>query len=165
MGVHKSGFFLKACSLNCLKMQSLRVFRSYMRWKKLGPDYPLKEFHDGKIRILARSDPRRRKIALPPLGNQKGCKKIQFSHSFWQQYHFWSFWGHFWPFSFPEIKLSQTSRLTTQNDRKRGRILMGMFSKIDLHTFRPFQAISCPFQGYLGPIWAIFGPGGKIVAE
>ena len=77
MGVHKSGFFLKACSLNCLKMQSLRVFRSYMRWKKLGPDYPLKEFHDGKIRILARSDPRRRKIALPPLGNQKGFKSVK----------------------------------------------------------------------------------------
>ena len=77
MGVHKSGFFLKACSLNCLKMQSLRVFRSYMRWKKLGPDYPLKEFHDGKIRILARSDPRWRKIALPPLGNQKGFKSVK----------------------------------------------------------------------------------------
>ena len=77
MGVHKSGFFLKACSLNCLKMQSLRVFRSYMRWKKLGPDYPLKEFHDGKISILARSDPRRRKIALPPLGNQKGFKSVK----------------------------------------------------------------------------------------
>ena len=101
MGVHKSGFFLKACSLNCLKMQSLRVFRSYMRWKKLGPDYPLKEFHDGKIRILARSDPRRRKIALPPLGNQKGFKSVkknQFSHFFDNNIifgHFGGIFGHF----------------------------------------------------------------------
>ena len=57
MGVHKSGFFSKTYSLNCLKMQCRRVFGSYMRWKKFGPDHPSKIFHDDKIRILARSDP------------------------------------------------------------------------------------------------------------
>ena len=55
--------------------------------------------------------------------------------------------------------------MTTQNDRKRGRIMMEMVSKVIFHTFRSFQAISCPFQGYWEPIWASFGPRGKIVTK
>ena len=56
-GCTQKGFFSKTYSLNCLKMQCRRVFGSYMRWKKFGPDHPSKIFHDDKIRILARSDP------------------------------------------------------------------------------------------------------------
>ena len=57
MGVDKSAFFSKTPSLNCLKMHHNKVLGSILMWEKFGPAPPSKIFHDGKIRILARSDP------------------------------------------------------------------------------------------------------------
>ena len=56
------------------------------------------------------------------------------------------------------LKLSQTSHVTTQNDRKRSRILMEMVSEVTLKTLRPFQALFCNFWVILGSFGAILGP-------
>ena len=66
-------------------------------------------------------------------------------------------WGHFRPFLAilaPNSKLSQTSHVTTQNDRKRSRNPMEMVSDDNSNGFMSFQAILCHF----GAIGAIFGP-------
>ena len=57
-----------------------------------------------------------------------------------------------------DSKLLQTSHVTTQNDRKRSRILMEMFSEVTLKTLRPFQALFCNFWVILGSFGAILGP-------
>ena len=76
--------------------------------------------------------------------------------------HLGSFWGHFGTipgqFVAPNSKLSQTSHVTTQNDRKRSRILMEMVSEVTLKTLRPFQALFCNFWVILGSFGAILGP-------
>ena len=56
------------------------------------------------------------------------------------------------------LKLLQTSHVTTQNDRKRSRILMEMVSEVTLKTLRPFQALFCNFWVILGSFGAILGP-------
>ena len=70
--------------------------------------------------------------------------------------HFKQFWGHFGallgPFwdNFGTISdqfvarnsnLSQTSLLTTQNDRKRSRILMEIVLRLNFKTFRSFRGV------------------------
>ena len=57
MGEHKSAFFSKTPSLNCLKMHHNKDLGSTLIREKFGPVRPSKIFHEGKIRILARSDP------------------------------------------------------------------------------------------------------------
>ena len=73
-----------------------------------------------------------------------------------------SFLGHFGTipgqFVAPNSKLLQTSHVTTQNDRKRGRILMEMVSEVTLMTLRPFQALFYNFWVILGSFGAILGP-------
>ena len=56
------------------------------------------------------------------------------------------------------LKLLQTSHVTTQNDRKRSRILMEMVSEVTLMTLRPFQALFYNFWVILGSFGAILGP-------
>ena len=80
-----------------------------------------------------------------------------------------SFLGHFGTipgqFVAPNSKLLQTSHVTTQNDRKRSRILMEMVSKVTLNLLRSFGAIwghFWPFWDHSGPIC---GPKLKIVAD
>ena len=74
-------------------------------------------------------------------------------------------WGHFRPFLAilailaPNSKLSQTSHVTTQNDRKRSRNPMEMVSDVTFQTFRPFLVI----WGLFRPFLANFGPKFKIV--
>ena len=70
-----------------------------------------------------------------------------------------SIWGHFGtiqgPFVAPNSKLLQTSHVTTQNHRKRSRILMEMVSEVTLKTVRPFRghfgAILRPYGANLWP--------------
>ena len=73
-----------------------------------------------------------------------------------------SFLGHFGTmpgqFVAPNSKLLQTSHVTTQNDRKRSRILMEMVSEVTLMTLRPFQALFYNFGVILGSFGAILGP-------
>ena len=76
-----------------------------------------------------------------------------------------SFWGHFGTISGQFVaqnsKLSQTSHVTTQNDRKRGRIPMEIVSEVTLKplmTLRPFQALFYNFGVILGSFGAILGP-------
>ena len=76
-----------------------------------------------------------------------------------------SFWGHFGiilgQFVAPNSKLSQTSHVTTQNYRKRGRIPMEIVSEVTLKplmTLRPFQALFYNFGVILGSFGAILGP-------
>ena len=71
------------------------------------------------------------------------------------------FWDHFGQFVAPNSKLSQTSHVTTQNDRKRGRIPMEIVSEVTLKplmTLRPFQALFYNFGVILGSFGAILGP-------
>merc|ERR1712155_367393 len=67
-----------------------------------------------------------------------------------------SFWGHFGTipgqFVAPNSELLQTSHVTTQNDRKRSRILMEMFSEVTLNLLRSFGAILGSFSGHLETI-------------
>ena len=80
---------------------------------------------------------------------------------------FLAIWGLFRPFLAilaPNLKLSQTSHVTTQNDRKRSRNPMEMVSDVTFLTFRPFLVIWGLFRSF----WAIFGrfgPKFKIVAD
>ena len=67
-----------------------------------------------------------------------------------------SFLGHFGTipgqFVAPNSKLLQTSHVTTQNDRKRSRILMEMVSEVTLNLLRSFGAILGSFLGHLETI-------------
>ena len=72
--------------------------------------------------------------------------------------HFVATQGHSWP---PKSKLSQTNHVTTQKDRKRGRIPMEIVSEVTLKplmTLRPFQALFYNFGVILGSFGAILGP-------
>ena len=70
--------------------------------------------------------------------------------------HFWPFWGNLGPFLSPNLNLSQTSHVTTQNNRKRGRISMEMVSEVTLNPLRSFWAISGSFWGHFGTILGQF---------
>ena len=63
------------------------------------------------------------------------------------------------------LKLSQTSHVTTQNDRKRSRIPMEMVSEVNLSTLRSFQDHLGPFEAILGLFLVISGPKLKIEAD
>ena len=65
---------------------------------------------------------------------------------------------HFGPICGPELKLSPTSHVTTENDRKGSRFLMKMVSEVTLMTLRPFQALFYNFGVILGSFGAILGP-------
>ena len=73
-----------------------------------------------------------------------------------------SFWGHFGTISgqfvAPNSKLSQTSHVTTQNDRKRGRISMEMVSEVTLNPLRSIRAILGSFCGHFLIIPGHFQP-------
>merc|ERR1712218_120981 len=70
--------------------------------------------------------------------------------------HLGSFWGHFGTipgqFGAPNSKLSQTSHVTTQNDRKRSRILMEMVAEVTLNLLMSFGIILGSFLGHFGTI-------------
>ena len=53
--------------------------------------------------------------------------------------HFVATQGHSWP---PKSKLSQTNHVTTQKDRKRGRIPMKIVLEVTFKRFRSFWVIS-----------------------
>ena len=63
--------------------------------------------------------------------------------------HFGTFWGYFGLVLGLNLKLSQTSHVTTQNDRKRSRIPMEMVSEVNLSMFRSFQDHLGPFEAIL----------------
>ena len=73
-----------------------------------------------------------------------------------------SFFGHFGtiPGQFVALnsKLLQTSHVTTQNNRKRSRILMEMVSEVTLKTLKQFPALFCNVQIILGSFGATLGP-------
>ena len=71
--------------------------------------------------------------------------------------NFMSFWGYLELFLGQNSKLSQTSHVTTQNNRKRSRNLMEMVSDVTFPTFRSFLAILYHF----GAIWNHFWPPKK----
>ena len=64
--------------------------------------------------------------------------------------HFGPFWGYFGLVLGLNLKLSQTSHVTTQNDRKRSRNPMEMVSEVNFKMLRSFQ-------DHLGPFGAILG--------
>ena len=97
-------------------------------------------------------------------------------HLSWAYYknisYFLAFWGHFGTFRSCfgpvlglNLKLSQTSHVTTQNDRKRSRIPMEMVSEVNLSTLRSFQDHLGPFEAILGLFLVISGPKLKIEAD
>ena len=65
-----------------------------------------------------------------------------------------SFLGHFGTipgqFVAPNSKLLQTSHVTTQNNRKRSRILMEMVSEVNFKMLRSFQDHLGPFEAIIG---------------
>ena len=110
-------------------------------------------------------------MTLPPSSNENGLdytKQINFSHFFRHSNQFWSFGGQIWAIlgnlgSFlaifdPKLKVVANYFVTSQNDRKRSRILMEMVSEVSLKTLRPFQALFCNFWVILGSFGAILGP-------
>ena len=70
--------------------------------------------------------------------------------------HFGTFWGYFGLVLGLNLKLSQTSHVTTQNDRKRSRILMEMVSEVNLKILMSFWDHLGPF----GTIWDHLGSFG-----
>ena len=68
---------------------------------------------------------------------------------------FESIWGQFVAL---ESKFLQTSHATTQNYRKRSRILMDMVFEVILKTLKPFWALFGNFGVIMGPFGAILGP-------
>ena len=72
--------------------------------------------------------------------------------------HFGTFWGYFGLVLGLNLKLSQTSHVTTQNDRKRSRILMEMVSEVNLKILMSFWDHLGPF----GIIWDHLEPIGTI---
>ena len=85
--------------------------------------------------------------------------------------HFGTFWGYFGLVLGLNLKLSQTSHVTTQNDRKRSRNPMEMVSEVNLKTLRSFWDHLGPFGtiwdhlGQFGIIWDHLGPFGAIFAS
>merc|ERR1712055_562621 len=73
---------------------------------------------------------------------------------------FGEFLGHFGTipgqFMAPNSKLLQTSHVTTQNDRKRSRILMEIVSEVTLNPLRSFGAILGSFWGHFRTILGQF---------
>ena len=63
------------------------------------------------------------------------------------------------------LKLSQTSHVTTQNDRKRSRIPMEMVLAVNLKTLRSFQDHLGQLEAILGLFLVISGPKLKIEAD
>merc|ERR1712012_1174444 len=63
--------------------------------------------------------------------------------------HFGTFWGYFGLVLGLNLKLSQTSHVTTQNDRKRSRMPMEMVSEVNLSMLRSFQDHLGPFEAIL----------------
>ena len=68
------------------------------------------------------------------------------------------YFAHFWPILASNSKLSQSSHVTTQNDRKRSRNPIEMVSDVTFQTFRPFFVI----WGLFRPFLANFGPKFKV---
>ena len=64
---------------------------------------------------------------------------------------FSAIFGNFGPILASNSKLSHTSHVTTQNDRKRSRNPMDMVLDVILKTFRPFLAIFGHFRRILAP--------------
>ena len=63
--------------------------------------------------------------------------------------HFGTFWGYFGLVLGLNLKLSQTSHVTTQNDRKRSRNPMEMVSDVTFQTFWPILFIWGTFRPFL----------------
>ena len=61
----------------------------------------------------------------------------------------WGLLRPFLPILAPNSKLSQTSRVTTQNDRKKSRNPMEMVSDVTFQTFQPFLDIWGLFRPFL----------------
>ena len=62
---------------------------------------------------------------------------------------FGTFWGYFGLVLGLNLKLSQTSHVTTQNDRKRSRNPMEMVSEVNFKMLRSFQDHLGPFEAIL----------------
>ena len=63
---------------------------------------------------------------------------------------FWDLWGYFGLVLGLNLKLLQTSHVTTQNDRKRSRNPMEMVSEVNFKMLRSFQDHLGPFEGFIG---------------
>ena len=63
--------------------------------------------------------------------------------------HFGAIWGYFGTVLGLNLKLSQTSHVTTQNDRKRSRNPMEMVSEVNFKMLRSFQDHLGPFEAIL----------------
>ena len=87
--------------------------------------------------------------------------QMTLKHLSWAYYknrnHFLAFWGHFGSFGAIlgqflglNLKLSHTSHVTIQKDRKRSRIPMELVSEVNLMMLRSFQEHLGPFEAFLG---------------
>merc|ERR1712016_326194 len=63
--------------------------------------------------------------------------------------YFGTFWGYFGLVLGLNLKLSQTSHVTTQNDRKRSRNPMEMVSEVNFKMLRSFQDHLGPFDAII----------------
>ena len=168
MVIHKSTFFGKTPSPIWVKMAQIMLKdplkMSYKSWLTR----PLKIFHGPKNEIfgpvqsstgikgatdgmLPLIPPNYPKIPAPDVLQEYKSFSSPFGS-------FWDLWGYFGLVLGLNLKLLQTSHVTTQNDRKRSRILMEMVSEVTLKTLRPFQGLFCNFWVIFGSFGAILGP-------
>ena len=160
MVIHKSTFFGKTPSPIWVKMAQIMLKdplkMSYKSWLTC----PLKIFHgpkneifgpvqsstgikgatDGMLPLIPPNYPK----YLP----RKYYKNI--SHFLALSDHFGTFWGYFGLVLGLNLKLSQTSHVTTQNDRKRSRNPMEMVSEVNFKMLRSFQDHLGPFEAIIG---------------
>ena len=151
MVIHKSTFFGKTPSPIWVKMAQIMLKdplkMSYKSWLTC----PLKNFHGPKNEIfgpvqsstgikgatdgmLPLIPPNYPKIPAPDI--------LQEYKSFLAlSDHFGTSWGYFGLVLGLNLKLSQTSHVTTQNDRKRSRNPMEMVSDVTFQTFGPISVI------------------------
>ena len=160
MVIHKSTLFGKTPSPIWVKMAQIMLKdplkMSYKSWLT----YPLKIFHGPKNEIfgpvqsstgikgatdgmLPLIPPNYPKIPTPDI--------LQEYKSFLALLdHFGTFWGYFGLVLGLNLKLSQTSHVTTQNDRKRSRNPMEMVSEVNFKMLRSFQDHLGPFEAIIG---------------
>ena len=136
MVIHKSTFFGKTPSPIWVKMAQIMLKdplkMSYKSWLTC----PLKNLHGPKNEIF---------------GNVQSSDVLQEYKSFLAlSDHFGTFWGYFGLVLGLNLKLSQTSHVTTQNDRKRSRNPMDMVSEVNFKMLRSFQDHLGPFEAFIG---------------
>ena len=171
MGQNKRSFFWKNISSDLAL-----VLRNYALWVNENDEiWSVAAFHENfftvpKLRFLAgpaslldevSTDTQNWPLKAVTTSNKSISVLLQTFRPFWS---FLAFFGRFWPF-WPilasNLKLLQSSHVTTLNDRKRSRNPMEMVSDVIFRLLGLFSGHLEPFR----PLLSNFGPKFKIVAD